>query len=97
MFGYVEDYISISLKKLEELGDLERNPYKGKPLDLKGYLESPKETRALNRFLADSGFKPPKLEILSRIKSKEQEYETNPTNELRKEIIDLRLQYNVLR
>lgn len=96
MYEYAEDYISSGLKKMADSGELEKNPYRGKPLDLSGYFKAPKETRAINRFLADAGFKPPKLELLSKLRAKEDEYFTTPSPELRQEIINLRLRYDVL-
>ena len=73
------------------------NPHKGKPLELEAYFKAPKETRAVNKFLADAGFKPPKLQALAELREKEQAYTVNPSEELRQEVIQARLRYNVLR
>jgi len=76
---------------------MDNNAYAGKPLDLKGYFNGPKETRAIYKVLADSGFKPPKLQALSDLKEKEAVYRRKPTAALRLEIIHLRLKCQVLR
>ncbi|GLS83426.1 DnaJ family domain-containing protein [Paraferrimonas haliotis] len=97
MADFLDAHIARSLKKLEQAGGLDNNPHKAKPLELDGYFRAPKETRAVNRFLADAGFIPPKVELLAKIHDKQQEYDLNPTAELRKELIELRLKYDTLK
>jgi len=97
MIEYVEDLIGLQLKRLQDSGAMDNNPYSGKPLDFTEYLKAPEETRAINRVLADSGFKPPKLQALCDLRDKEQQYKSQPCEDLRKEINQLRLKYQVLR
>lgn len=101
MSNYFDQHIARNLEKMRKAGELEKNPYRGKKIDYTDYFRAPKETRAINRVLVDSGFKPPKLELLSQIKEKERvralsNCETEKEN-LKQEIIALRLKYNVLR
>ena len=97
MIDYQDDFIGAQLNKLRKSGQMENNPHKGKPLELDAYFKAPKETRAVNKFLADAGFKPPKLQALAELREKEQAYTENPSEELRQEVIQARLRYNVLR
>lgn len=66
---------------------MEHNPYAGKPLELDRYFKSPSETRAINKFLADAGFKPPKLQALAQLREKEQAYANNPSERRKQEVI----------
>ena len=97
MVEYVEDLIGLQLSRLKASGGMDNNPYAGKPLDFTDYFKAPKESRAINRVLANSGFKPPKLQALCDLREKEEQYKNNPCNELRQEMNQLRLKYQVLR
>ena len=92
---YVEDYIARSLKKMRDQGQLDNDKYKGKPLELAAYFRSDKNTRAINRYLADAGFVPPKVALLKEIKILEQQYQHEPSDELNRKLNALRLKYNV--
>ena len=93
----VEDHIARRLKEMETTGELKANPLKGKPLDLQDYFRSPKETRAVDRYLADNGYEPPKLQMLKQIKELEEEYRRQPSVELKRKLNSLRLKYNLMR
>lgn len=90
---YVEDYIARSLKKLEQSGDMDNNAYKGKPLNFDAYFRSDKKDRAINRYLADAGFVPPKVALLKQIKTLENQYQSEPSAKLLEEIEALKLKY----
>ena len=94
---FQDDFVGKQLNQLRKSGQMDNNPHKGKALELDNYFKALKETRAINKFLADAGFKPPKLQALEQLREKEKAYESNPTNELKQEVIQARLRYNVLR
>ncbi len=97
MIEYQDDFVGLQLKKLKQSGGLDDNAFAGQPLDLRAYFKAPKETRAINKFLHDAGFKPPKLQALQELREKEAEYASNPTETLRSELVQARLRYDVLR
>lgn len=101
MTNYFEQHIATNLEKMRLSGELEKTPYRVKKIDYSDYFRAPKETRSTNRVLVDSGFKPPKLELLSQIKEKERMRALstceNEQKSLKQEIISLRLKYDVLR
>ena len=97
MLNYIEDNISKAIKRMEESGELKSNSFSGKPLELSGYFRAPKDTRAINRYLSDAGFIPPKLEALQAFRRAEDQYKNSPSPEAKKSMIELRLKYDVLR
>jgi DnaJ homologue, subfamily C, member 28, conserved domain len=96
MIEYQDDFVGVQLNQLRKSGQMENNPYEGKPLELESYFKVPQDTRAIYKFLADSGFKPPKLQALETLREKEQKHEANPSDERRQEVIQARLRYDVL-
>ena len=97
MIEYQDDFIGAQLQRLRDSGQMENNPHKGKALELESYFKAPRETRAINKFLADAGFKPAKLKALENLRQQEDAYEKNPSDENRQAVIQARLRYNVLR
>ncbi|MBW3695653.1 hypothetical protein EK599_08095 [Vibrio sp. T187] len=43
------------------------NKFKGKAIDLTVYFRSPKESRAVNRYLRDQGFTPTKIQLMNKL------------------------------
>lgn len=43
------------------------NKFKGKAIDLTDYFRSPKESRAVNRYLRDQGFTPTKIQLMNKL------------------------------
>ncbi|WP_028767700.1 DnaJ family domain-containing protein [Shewanella fidelis] len=92
---YVEDYISRQVQKISESGEMANNPYQGKRLELESYFRSPVENRAINRFLSDSGFVPPKIQILAEIKVLESQQEQEYSLDTQLKLNALRLKYDM--
>lgn len=82
---------------MDESGELENNPFRGKKLDFTDYFRSPAEYRAINRYLSDTGFIPPKVQLLEEIKQLEEEYDHNRSQETLSKLNELRLKYNIAR
>lgn len=94
---YVEDYISRCIKKMDESSELENSKLRGKKLDYTDYFRCPSENRAINRYLSDTGFVPPKVQILTEIKQLEIQYEKDKQIETQQKINGLKLKYNMMK
>ena len=64
----VDDIIGGWIKQAERSGEIKRNPYYGKRLQLTdGYLDTPEELRMAFKILQDGGFLPPQVEMLNEL------------------------------
>lgn len=64
----VDEVIKQWIAKVEETGELKRDPNFGKPLSLgDGYLDTPDELRMAYRMLKDAGYVPAEVEVLKTL------------------------------
>jgi hypothetical protein len=96
-----EEIIRQWIRKVEESGELERDPNYGKPLDLdSGYLDTPDELRMAYRMLKDAGYVPPEVELLKRLADRKSALatETDPRRRkmLQTEIAELHAKVSIM-
>jgi len=90
----VDEVIKQWVRKVEETGELQRDPNFGKPLKLgDGYLDTPDELKMAYRMLKDAGYVPAEVELLKTLATKKDALTTETDPKRRKtletEVADL--------
>ena len=93
-----EDPVEVKIKAAMAEGQFDNLPGKGKPLDLKGYIDTPEHLRTAYHILRNAGFVPEEVRLkkemeLIREKLKNCESETEKAS-LNKELADITQQFN---
>ena len=93
-----EDPVETKIKAAMAEGEFDNLPGKGKPLDLKGYIETPEHVRAAYHILKNAGYVPEEVRlkkemelIKEKIKLCKSEAEKDKLN---KELADISQQFN---
>lgn len=84
------------MREAQAMGQMDNNPYKGKTINLDAYFRSPKDSRAINKYLKDQGFILPKIQFLCELKELEAEYNQSHDIAIKDKIQALQLKINML-
>ena len=93
-----EDPVEVKIKAAMAEGEFDNLPGKGKPIDLKGYMETPEHLRAAYHILKNAGYLPEEVRLkkeMELIKEKIMRSKSKADkNKLNKELADITQQYN---
>jgi len=93
-----EDPVETKIKAAMAAGEFDNLPGKGKPLDLKGYMETPEHLRSAYHILKNSGYLPEEVRLkkeMEEVKEKIRLCNSKAEkNKLRKELADISQQFN---
>jgi hypothetical protein len=96
----IEKFIDEQISKAIEAGEFDNLPGKGKPIDLRGYFETPEDLRMAYSILKSNNFAPQEVEMLKEIDDLRNRLESCSDEEekdrLRKEISDKKLAFDLL-
>lgn len=97
---FIDNAISGWIRNAEKTGELKNNAFKGKPLDLEDYFNTPAEHRMGMKILKDANCVPPAVEMMQQIEAKKIELDacTEPSlkEQLGRELRTLQLKRNLL-
>lgn len=93
-----EDPVEVKIKAAMAEGQFDNLPGKGKPLDLKGYIETPEHLRTAYHILKNAGFVPEEVRLkkeMELIREKLKDCKSEAEKEkLSKELADMTQQFN---
>lgn len=93
-----EDPVEVKIKAAMAEGQFDNLPGKGKPLDLKGYIDTPEHLRTAYHILKNAGYVPEEVRLkkeMEVIKAKIKQCNSKPEKEkLSKELADISQQFN---
>ena len=93
-----EDPVEVKIKAAMAEGQFDNLPGKGKPLDLKRYIETPEHLRTAYHILKNAGFVPEEVRLkkeMELIKEKLKDCKSEAEKEkLNKELADISQQFN---
>ena len=93
-----EDPVEVKIKAAMAEGQFDNLPGKGKPLDLKGYIETPEHLRTAYHILRNAGFVPEEVRLkkeMELIKEKIMHSKSKAEKDkLNKELADITQQFN---
>ena len=93
-----EDPVEVKIKAAMAEGQFDNLPGKGKPLDLKGYIETPEHLRTAYHILKNAGFIPEEVRLkkeIELIKEKIMRSKSKAEKDnLNKELADITQQFN---
>ena len=84
------------MREAQALGQMDNNPLAGQAINLDDYFRAPKDSRAINKYLKDQGFVPPKIQLMRELNELENQYRHNRESDLRDKIQALQLKINML-
>ncbi len=93
-----EDPVEVKIKAAMAEGDFDNLPGKGKPLDLKAYIETPEHLRTAYHILKNAGYVPEEVRLkkeMELIKEKMKACKSEAEKDkLKKELTDISQQFN---
>ena len=93
-----EDPVEVKIKAAMAEGEFDNLPGKGKPLDLKGYIETPEHLRTAYHILKNAGFVPEEVRLkkeMELIKEKIMHSKSKAEKDkLNKELVNITQQFN---
>lgn len=96
----IEKFVEEQIKRAIEAGEFDNLSGKGKPLDLRGYFETPEDLRMAYSILKSNNFVPEEVELLKEIQALKKRFESVSDEEqrdrLKKEITDKTLTFKML-
>ena len=96
----IEKFVEEQVRRAIEAGEFDDLPGKGKPIDLRGYFETPEDLRMAYSILKSNNFVPEEVELLREITALKGRLEScsdeGQQARLRKEITDRTLAFKML-
>jgi len=96
----IEKFVEEQVTRAIEAGEFDNLPGRGKPLDLRGYFETPEDLRMAYSILKSNNFVPEEVELLKEIDALKKRLESSSDEErnsrLKKEITEKTFTFRML-